>query len=68
MQSCSTPVPDASSKGRSQTVETSLPIMRDLQALSARDLSVKMVESKPDRVRQECQAPALASVLLSVPL
>ncbi len=60
MESCSTPVPDASSKGRSQTVETSLAIMRDLQALSARDLSVNMVEFKPDRVRH---AHALASCL-----
>ena len=41
-------------------------MMRDLQALSARDLSVKRVEIKPDRVRQvrqEHQAPALASCL-----
>jgi len=36
--------------------------MRDLQALSARDLSVKMAHFKPDRVRH---AHALASCLAS---
>ena len=61
MESCSTPVPDASSNGRSQTVERSLPIMRDLQALSARDLR-NMAQIKPDRVRH---AHALASCLAS---
>ena len=70
MESCSTPVPDDSSNGRSQTIETSLPIMRDLQALSARDLSVKKAQIKPDRVRRAhaLESCLALSAIMSVPV
>ena len=50
MDSSSTSVPNAASKKRSLSLESSLAVMRDLRAVAARGLSVNLAESLLDRV------------------
>lgn len=55
MESTSTSVPNAASKKRSLSLDSSLAVIRDLEALAARGLSVNLAQSLPDRGLQDAE-------------